>query len=83
MSIFQIKRIAVVAVVCTALIVAIASCKKDNFDVQPPGANLDPVGIQATMTIRQFQQTYRIPNQGSYLPVMLHDSVIDIRYSEC
>ena len=76
MSIFQIKRIAAVAVVCAALIVAIASCKKDNFDVQSPGANLDPVGIHATMTIRQFQQAYGVPAFNSYLPVMLHDSVI-------
>jgi hypothetical protein len=76
MSLFQIKKVVAAVTISAVLALAVISCKKDNFTVPPPGANLDPAGIHATMTISQFKQRYCTPYENSYFPVQLHDSVI-------
>ncbi|MCW3127173.1 MAG: hypothetical protein JWO03_2831 [Bacteroidetes bacterium] len=76
MTSVQIKKAAAAVMLCTAIVLAVVSCKKDNFDIPSPGANIDPAGVHATMTIKQFKQAYCVPNMNSYLPVMLTDSVI-------
>lgn len=56
-------RIKIVGAILTAVILTLASCQKDNFDVPAPGANFDPAGIHATMTIQQFKDSFYYPNK--------------------
>ena len=56
-----IKNITIASITCLILL-AVSSCQKDNFSVTSPGSNFDPIGVQATMTIRQFKDAYFFPN---------------------
>ena len=76
MRVFQIKIAATLVAISVVMVVLVTSCKKDNFSIPAPGANLDPPGMAATMTIKEFKRLYCTPNAGSYFPVMLRDSVI-------
>ncbi len=67
---------AVIAIITTAILVPVSSCVKDNFTVPSPGANINPAGVQATMTIKQFKQRYYVPALGNALPVLIPDSVV-------
>ena len=49
-------------IVVASMLLTISSCQKDNFSVITPGANFDPVGVHATMTIKQFKDAYFFPN---------------------
>ena len=73
---FTIIKNTAVAIVSAAILLSTSSCVKDNFTVQSPGANLDPVGVQATMTIRDFKQHYYLPIKGVALPTLITDSVV-------
>jgi hypothetical protein len=65
-----------IALISAAILVPLSSCVKDNFTVPDPGANIDPVGVQATMTIRDFKARYYVPNLSSTVPVLLTDSIV-------
>ena len=54
------NRISIIVV--ASILLTVSSCQKDNFSVTPPGANFDPVGVHATMTIKQFKDAYFFPN---------------------
>lgn len=54
------------------LLSGISSCVKDKFDAPPNGANEDPKGLAATMTIAQFKSTYFSFGQLKQIP----DSVV-------
>ncbi|MBS1625206.1 MAG: OB-fold nucleic acid binding domain-containing protein [Bacteroidetes bacterium] len=72
----SIKTIAIAAVTGLLLTAGILSCKKDNFSMPAPGANSDPAGIQATMTIKEFKQKFCSPHSSNYLPYMLDTDVV-------
>ena len=75
MNLTIIKNIAI-AIVSVAILVPASSCVKDNFTVPSPGANIDPPGVQATMSIAEFKQRYYVPILGHALPVLIPDSVV-------
>ena len=75
MNLTIIKNITI-AVVAAAILVPLSSCIKDKFTVQSPGANINPTGVQATMTIQQFKQRYYVPVLGATLPVLMSDSQV-------
>ena len=65
------------ALVCAATLFPLSSCVKDNFTVPgPKGANVNPVGVEATMTIKQFKQQYYVPVLGKILPTLIPDSIV-------
>jgi hypothetical protein len=64
------------AIIVAAIIIPLSSCIKDKFTVPSPGANINPAGVQATMTIAQFKQLYYVPILGQTLPVAIPDSIV-------
>ncbi len=76
MTRISIKTIAIVAVTGLLLAAGILSCKKDNFSMPAPGANVDPAGVSATMSIKEFKQKFCNPISNSYLPKMIDTNVI-------
>lgn len=75
MNFTTIKNTAI-ALISASIVITLSSCVKDNFTIPSPGANINPAGVQATMTIKDFKQHYFIPNLSSPLPVLLTDSVV-------
>lgn len=75
MNFTNIKNTAV-ALISAAILIPLSSCIKDNFTVPSPGANIDPAGVQATMTIKDFKARYYVPVLSSTLPVLISDSVV-------
>ncbi|MBS1686257.1 MAG: OB-fold nucleic acid binding domain-containing protein [Bacteroidetes bacterium] len=72
----SIKTIAIAAVTGLLLTAGILSCKKDNFSMPAPGANMDPEGVSATMSIKEFKQKFCNPIANNYLPKMIDTNVI-------
>ncbi len=72
----KIKTIAIAALTGVLITAGILSCKKDNFSMPAPGANTDPAGVQATMTIKEFKQKFCNPYANNYLPKMIDTNVI-------
>ena len=64
-----------ISVAICAMILTVSGCKKDNFSVTDPGANIDPVGIQATMTIRALKNLYYGPNVST-VPVLIDSDIV-------
>jgi hypothetical protein len=75
---FTIIKNTAAAIICAAMLIPASSCVKDNFTVPSPGANVDPAGIAATMTIKQFKQHYYQPILGKAIPTLLTDSTVII-----
>lgn len=65
-----------IAVISAAILLSTSSCIKDNFTVPSPGANFDPAGVQATMSIKDFKQNYYAPVLGKAIPTLITDSVV-------
>lgn len=72
----NIKVWAKIVSVLLILAATTTACVKDNFSIQNPGANVDPAGVKATLTIKQFKQQYYVPVLSSALPVLINDSVV-------
>jgi hypothetical protein len=75
MKLFFVKYSTLVLIAFTILM-SISSCKKDNFTITDPGANIDPPGVYSNMTISNFKQRYYVPVIGARLPVMMNDDII-------
>ncbi|CAM6001698.1 unnamed protein product [Sphagnum balticum] len=75
MNINCIKNITVAAI-SIVILLPLSSCIKDNFTVPSPGANINPAGVQATMTIKQFKQLHYVPVLGVALPTLMTDSQV-------